>query len=98
MTNKAIRAIKETRIRGVKTNIPFLINVLQSETWSEGKCTTTFIEKTPELFRFIPGKDRASKIAEFIGNQIVNESKGQKPQFDPIVVPSFGKTRKWQNH
>lgn len=92
VTNKAIRAIKETRIRGVKTNIPFLINVLQSETWSEGKCTTTFIEKTPELFRFIPGKDRASKIAEFIGNQIVNESKGQKPQFDPIVVPSFGKT------
>ena len=84
VTNKAIRAIKETRIRGVKTNIPFLINVLQSETWSEGKCTTTFIEKT--------GKDRASKIAEFIGNQIVNESKGQKPQFDPIVVPSFGKT------
>ena len=92
VTNKAIRAIKETRIRGVKTNIPFLINVLQSETWSEGKCTTTFIEKTPELFRFIPGKDRASKIAEFIGNQIVNESKGQQPQFDPIVVPSFGKT------
>ena len=92
VTNKAIRAIKETRIRGVKTNIPFLINVLQSETWSEGKCTTTFIEKTPELFRFVPGKDRASKIAEFIGNQIVNESKGQKPQFDPIVVPSFGKT------
>ena len=92
VTNKAIRAIKETRIRGVKTNIPFLINVLQSETWSEGKCTTTFIERTPELFRFVPGKDRASKIAEFIGNQIVNESKGQKPQFDPIVVPSFGKT------
>ena len=94
VTNKAIRAIKETRIRGVKTNIPFLINVLQSETWSEGKCTTTFIERTPELFRFVPGKDRASKIAEFIGNQIVNESKGQKPQFDPIVVPSFGKTEK----
>ena len=93
VTNKAIRAIKETRIRGVKTNIPFLINVLQSETWSEGKCTTTFIEKTPELFRFIPGKDRASKIAEFIGNQIVNESKGQKPQFDPIVVPSFGRPK-----
>ena len=35
VTNKAIRAIKETRIRGVKTNIPFLINVLQSETWSD---------------------------------------------------------------
>ncbi|WP_458398856.1 pyruvate carboxylase [Anaerotignum sp.] len=91
VTNKAIRAIKETRIRGVKTNIPFLINVLQSKTWRDGKCTTTFIENTPDLFHFVPGKDRASKIAEFIGNQIVNESRGNKPQFDPIVVPSFGK-------
>ncbi|MBQ2924476.1 MAG: pyruvate carboxylase, partial [Anaerotignum sp.] len=90
-TNKAIRAIKETRIRGVKTNIPFLINVLQSKEWRYGKCTTTFIENSPELFRFVPGQDRASKIAEFIGNQIVNESRGEKPQFDPIVVPSFGK-------
>ncbi len=90
-TNKAIRAIKETRIRGVKTNIPFLVNVLQSETWNAGECTTTFIEKTPELFHIVLGQDRATKIAEFIGNQIVNESRGNKPEFDPIVPPSFGK-------
>ncbi len=90
-TSKAIRAIKETRIRGVKTNIPFLVNVLQSETWNNGKCTTTFIEKTPELFNIVLGQDRATKIAEFIGNQIVNESKGSKPEFDPIVPPSFGR-------
>lgn len=50
VTRKAVRAIKETRIRGVKTNIPFLINVLQCDVWNAGKCTTTFIEKTPELF------------------------------------------------
>ena len=36
-------------------------------------------------------QDRATKIAEFIGNQIVNESKGSKPEFDPIVPPSFGR-------
>lgn len=90
-TNKAIRAIKETRIRGVKTNIPFLVNVLQSKTWNAGECTTTFIEKTPELFHIVLGQDRATKIAEFIGNQIVNESRGNKPEFDPIVPPSFGK-------
>lgn len=47
VTRKAVRAIKETRIRGVKTNIPFLINVLQSDVWNAGKCTTTFIEKHP---------------------------------------------------
>lgn len=89
-TSKAIRAIKETRIRGVKTNIPFLINVLQSDTWLAGKCTTTFIESTPELFNIILGKDRATKIAEFIGNKIVNESKGKKPEFDRIPAPTFG--------
>jgi len=76
---KGIRALKETRIRGVKTNIPFLINVLQNETFISGKCTTTFIENTPNLFQITVAKDRATKIAEFIGNKIVNESMGQKP-------------------
>ena len=93
VTRKAVRAIKETRIRGVKTNIPFLINVLQSDVWNAGKCTTTFIEKTPELFHIVLGKDRATKIAEFIGNKIVNESRGHKPEFDPIVPPSFGQDK-----
>lgn len=90
-THKAVRAIKETRVRGVKTNIPFLINVLQSDIWNDGKCTTTFIESTPELFDLVHTKDRATRIAEFIGNQIVNESKGHKPEFEPIVAPKFGK-------
>ncbi|MBR5467817.1 MAG: pyruvate carboxylase, partial [Firmicutes bacterium] len=76
---KGVRALKETRIRGVKTNIPFLINVLQNETFLTGKCTTTFIESTPNLFHIEVAKDRATKIAEFIGNKIVNESMGQKP-------------------
>ncbi|NLK37830.1 MAG: pyruvate carboxylase [Epulopiscium sp.] len=93
-TKKAVRALKETRIRGVKTNIPFLINVLQSETFIKGGCTTTFIENTPELFKIAFGQDRATKIAEFIGNQIVNETQGRKPEFDKIVVPSFGTTEK----
>ena len=79
--------MKETRIRGVKTNIPFLINVVQSKTFEERKCTTTFIEETPELFNIAESKDRASKIAEFIGNKIVNESKGDKPDFGPIAPP-----------
>ncbi|MDD5944975.1 MAG: pyruvate carboxylase [Clostridia bacterium] len=86
---KCVRALKETRIRGVKTNIPFLINVVQSKTFQEEKCTTTFIEETPELFDIAQSKDRASKIAEFIGNKIVNESKGEKPDFGPITPPKY---------
>lgn len=89
---KAVRALKETRIRGVKTNIPFLINVLQSETFINGKCTTTFIESTPELFKISLGQNRATKIAEFIGNNIVNESKGEKPELRKITDPIYDKT------
>lgn len=86
---KSIRSLKETRIRGVKTNIPFLINVLQCPVFVEGKSTTTFIESTPELFQINLGKDRATKIAEFIGNKIVNESKGNKPEFEKVDAPKF---------
>ncbi len=93
-TKKAVRALKETRIRGIKTNIPFLINVLQSKTFIEGKCTTTFIEQTPELFKITLGQDRATKIAEFIGNQIVNETHGKKPELEPIPIPTFGTNEK----
>ncbi|MCD8036818.1 MAG: pyruvate carboxylase [Clostridiales bacterium] len=91
---KCVRALKETRIRGVKTNIPFLINVVQSKTFEEGKCTTTFIEETPELFDIAQSKDRASKIAEFIGNKIVNESKGEKPDYGAIVPPKYDESIK----
>lgn len=84
---KAVRALKETRVRGVKTNIPFLINVLQNETFISGKCTTTFIGNTPELFEISLGKDRATRIAEFIGNKIVNEANGVKPTVTCVDAP-----------
>lgn len=47
---KSIRAIKEFKIDGVKTNIGFLINVLNHEQFRKGQCDTNFIEKNPELF------------------------------------------------
>lgn len=88
---KAVRALKETRIRGVKTNIPFLINVLQNDIFLEGKATTTYIENSPELFQIHIGKDRATKIAEFIGERIVNETKGNKPYFESIKPIEYNK-------
>ncbi len=88
---KAVRALKETRIRGVKTNIPFLINVLQNEVFLDGKATTTYIENSPELFQIHIGKDRATKIAEFIGDRIVNETKGNKPYFESIKPLEYNK-------
>ncbi len=85
---KGVRALKETRVRGVKTNIPFLINVLQNETFVKGECTTTFIGETPELFQISLGRDRATRIAEFIGNKIVNDVNGEKPAIGCITAPA----------
>jgi pyruvate carboxylase len=76
------RALAEFRIRGVKTNIPFLENVLANEVFRSGQATTTLIDTTPELFSFKPRRDRATKLLNFLGNVIVNgnpHAKGYKP-------------------
>ena len=77
------RALREFRIRGVKTNIPFLENVIHNETFRAGWATTTLIDTTPQLFDFKPRRDRATKLLNFLGNVIVNgnpQAKGYKPQ------------------
>ena len=90
---KSIRTLQEMRIRGVKTNIPFLINVLHHPTFVAGKCYTTFIEETPELFQLTQSQDRATKIIEFIGDRIVNSQKGQKPHYENRVLPKLDQTK-----
>lgn len=84
---KELRAIKELRIRGVKTNVPFLVNVLNHQSFVKGECYTSFIEDTPELFDIKSGKDRASKIMGFIGNLVVNEK--YDPKINDIHVPDI---------
>lgn len=90
---KSIRALKEMRIRGVKTNIPFLINVLNHPLFQSGRCYTTFIEETPELFELEQSQDRATKIIEFIGNKIVNQNDGPKGCYDNRILPVFDESR-----
>ena len=70
-----LRSIREFRIRGVKTNVGFLTNVLESPVFQEGKCSTKFIDEHPELFNIKESKNRATKLLQFIGNVIVNENK-----------------------
>ena len=86
------RALSEFRIRGVKTNIPFLENVILHPQFRCGQATTTLIDTTPELFAFRSRKDRATKLLNFLGNVIVNgnpHSKGYRPTktFDPAPLP-----------
>ena len=66
------RCLHEFRVRGVKTNIPFLLNLLGHSQFLAGRCTTTFIDETPELFDFPQRKDRATKLLTYIGEVIVN--------------------------
>ncbi len=69
---KAQRAVREFRIRGVKTNLPFLENVLAHPTFRAGQTWTRFIDDTPELFHLSPRRDRASKLLRYLGDIVVN--------------------------
>ena len=87
---RADRALREFRIRGVKTNISFLLNLIEHPTFKSGSATTTFIDQTPELFRFRQNRDRATKTLSYLGDVIVNGRSDVKSSFDParkLAVP-----------
>lgn len=69
---KMERALTEFRIRGVKTNIPFLRNVIQNPIFASGEATTTFIDETPSLFVFPETLNRGNKMLAYLGNTTVN--------------------------
>ncbi|MDA1141089.1 MAG: pyruvate carboxylase [Planctomycetota bacterium] len=66
------RCLQEFRVRGVKTNLPFLINLIGHPAFIEGRCHTRFIDETPELFQFPKRQDRATRMLRFIGEVAVN--------------------------
>ena len=97
------RALREFRIRGVKTNTPFLENVIAHPQFRSGLATTTLIDTTPALFEFKLRRDRATKLLNFLGNVIINgnpHAKGYRPEaalkaapvpkWDGRVVPAKG--------
>lgn len=85
---KMTRALKEFRIRGVKTNIHFLQNVIQHETFKEGKASVNFIQNTPELFNIKLSQDRTSKITQYLGEVIVNGNPDVKGKDDSKIFRS----------
>ncbi|MFR9292317.1 MAG: pyruvate carboxylase, partial [Peptococcus niger] len=87
--DKAIRCLREMKIKGVKTNIAFLINVLNTQEFRKGQCDTGFISRTPELFDIRKSNDKELKVLTYLANKVVNENKGSKPSFDVPVVPKF---------
>ena len=91
---KMLRALVEFRIRGVKSNIPFLASLLTHPTFIEGTCWTTFIDDTPELFTLVGSQNRAQKLLAYLGDIAVNGSgiAGQigEPKFKgDIIMPTI---------
>jgi pyruvate carboxylase len=85
------RALREFRIRGVKTNIPFLENVVNHPRFRASQVTTSFLDESPELFRFTGRADRATKLLSYLGDVILNgnpEVKG-KPLPGSIETPTL---------
>src|SRR5262245_29533300 len=88
------RCLQEFRVRGVKTNIPFLINLVTHPVFIAGGCTTKFLDETPALFQFVQRKDRATKLLTFLGDIIVNgnplvRKEPAKVPHEPAPVPHF---------
>ncbi|HAT82465.1 MAG TPA: pyruvate carboxylase, partial [Eubacterium sp.] len=89
---KAVRALRETEIKGVKTNQGFLLNVLNHPIFKAGQCDTGFIGNNPELMNIEAVEDKELKVLKYIGNKVVNETKGQHPQFNVPVFPKIPMT------
>ncbi|MGO3238221.1 MAG: pyruvate carboxylase [Psychroflexus halocasei] len=97
---KMSRTLAEFRVRGVKTNMAFLNNILNDSTFREGKVTVNYIQNTPELFDIKEPRNRATKMLNFLGDVIVNGNEDVKFN-DPnkkLIKPNVPKFNKEQNH
>ena len=81
---RADRSLREFRIRGVKTNIPFLENLILHPTFVSSLATTRFIDETPGLLEVRVPRDRANKILAYLGDVIVNGRSDVKTRIDPV--------------
>lgn len=81
---KMERALSEMKINGIKTNIKFLENIVSNPRFVEGDYDTSFIGTHPELFEFVPSRDRGNKLLKYIANISVNGFPGIGQQAKPI--------------
>lgn len=93
---KMVRNLAEFRIRGIKTNIPFLMNVVKHKDFMTGNYNTNFIDDTPELFEFAAHKDRGTKLLTYIADMTINGVDGvpkkKKPTFASVQTPKVDTT------
>ena len=85
---KMDRALREFRIRGVKTNIAFLLNVIRNPVFQSGLAATTFIDETPELFKFTAPLNRGNKTLQYIADTTINGFPGIGQGIKNILAPA----------
>ena len=85
---RAARALSEEHVRGVKTNIPFVTNILAHPAFHAGACHTKFIDDTPELFDFENSRDRATKVLKYIAQIQVDNPDTERHQYDTPRFPT----------
>lgn len=93
---KMTRCLQEYRIRGVKTNMRFLENIVNHPVFKSGDATVNFIAEHPELFKWVKGRDRATRIAKYLGEVTVNGNQDVKfidheKKFVRPIVPEYGR-------
>jgi pyruvate carboxylase len=103
------RCLQEFRVRGVKTNIPFLIKLVTHPTFLDGTCTTRFIDESPELFALPKRRNRATRLLTYLGDVIVNGNSlvsgmpkatrrhpAPTPKIESHLAPPAGTRNKWK--
>ena len=88
---KMRRVLREFRIRGPKTNLQFLENVVTHRDFVTGNFNTRFIDTTKELFDIPKRRDRATKVLKFLSNNIVNNPSNAKMPDDVVfpIIPRY---------
>ncbi|MBE6041539.1 MAG: pyruvate carboxylase [Clostridiales bacterium] len=85
--SKAIRALKEMKVRGVSTNTGFLLNLLNHPTFRKGECNTGFIAENPELLNIRLVADKEAQVLDFLGDMVVNGRKTKAGTFNIPTIP-----------
>ncbi len=97
------RALREFRIRGVKTNLVFLESLINNKNFVDGNYNTNFVDTNKDLYNYKPQKDRASKIVSYLGNIIVNGhpdivGRHNKNSFTEVQIPSGANIKSNNNY
>ncbi|MBA2746143.1 MAG: pyruvate carboxylase, partial [Flavisolibacter sp.] len=99
---KLKRALLEFRIRGVNTNIRFLLNIIMHPEFISGNATVNFLQQYPELFQIRRAQDRGTRILKYIADITVNghpdvKNPDKSKKFEKPLLPPYDPLKPFQN-